>query len=632
MLQPHCSRCIKNSRQDQCVYPKPRTFGRPPKKAILHKNIVSTSCREFIFEGEAQQKRRELTRKDPKVVDIERIFKLYMERGKSLSSKLYRKGGDGEDSRKAKKILQNMEVFSAMTSNVVHLTLKRSCQLLDLKSYFDPELTILAFVKTEQIDKFFFNRCTATPLNSVPTEEATRLFHCFFQFNPHCILLNKTRLLESYWNDSIEPLLLSVVYGIAVSLDQQDVADEKLYAFSLRKNKRNPFLDYAYTLLEYICSNQVVSLGNYQAIVLLSIYEIKFGLAKHGMTMLSLSYMMAAELGIFDNNDRFCSMDLIDSEQLVSCYWAAFRFTSHGCLELGIPVRESLLFHRHPFPPANAHTSASYQYDILHNNQAPNTRVHLIECFHSEMVVNYFSSKLFVCFPMAQNNMLDLPARRTDMNLALLLFQGDNEDSIRHRIQLALEDFSTFIVQEKHQWTPEQLFTIETTYRLYCVHFSFMKSGNSGSPIRYETTAELDLNDPTIASKFQQLLPVSYTLIDDLKQFTEQRLDREKILGLMAMTLETAVQLLIQNCLLFNERGKTMEYLDLAYSLSKQKMWINWVPIKSVQKMTRNFLRHQRSVNLEPMEELLNQTAFPEIDMSFLAEVDCLFQNTLFQL
>ncbi|KAG1139086.1 hypothetical protein G6F37_008854 [Rhizopus arrhizus] len=231
----------------------------------------------------------------------------------------------------------------------------------------------------------------------------------------------------------------------------------------------------------------LISLGNYQAIVILSLYEIKFGLAKHGMTMLSLSYMMATELGVFDANEIFRSMDLIDRELLVTTYWAAFRTTSYGCLELGIHVRESLLFHNQPFPPASAYTSASYQYDVLHNNHMPASRVHLIECFHLEMVINYFSSKLFICLPTAKDNVFDIPIQKTDKNLALLPFQNEDEETTRYRIQLVLDDFSMFIEQEKHRWSPRQLFTIETTYRLYCIHFSFMKPKNTSSLLRYET-------------------------------------------------------------------------------------------------------------------------------------------------
>ena len=75
--------------------------------------------------------------------------------------------------------------------------------------------------------------------------------------------------------------------------------------------------------------------------VLLSLYEISLGYSKHGMTMLSFSYMIAAELGVFDDQGMCASMDLIDREQLVTTYWTAFSTTSHGCLECKI-IKEQL--------------------------------------------------------------------------------------------------------------------------------------------------------------------------------------------------------------------------------------------------------------------------------------------------
>ena len=332
VLLPHCSRCIRNSRQDKCVYPKPRIFGRPPKNATFHKNrdnftTATITCREFIFEN--VKDKQEISRKPPLIIDIERIFNLYIEKGKLLGNKIWDTGTS--PNMKMRNLKQQ---FSILTSNIIHLTIKRSCQLLEVKTYFDPEITISAFVKGKETDGFFFNNQAKsnTLLNSVPTDQAMKLFNYFFQFHPLCILLNKTKLFENYWNDSVEPLLLSVIYGTAVNIGQH-VLEGKPFSVCQSVGKRNPFLDYAYTLFEHVYTNRLISLGNYQAIVILSLYEIKFGLAKHGMTMLSLSYMMATELGVFDANEIFRSMDLIDRELLVTTYWAAFRTTSYGCLE-----------------------------------------------------------------------------------------------------------------------------------------------------------------------------------------------------------------------------------------------------------------------------------------------------------
>lgn len=289
------------------------------------------------------------------------------------------------------------------------------------------------------------------------------------------------------------------------------------------------------------------------------------------------------------------------------------------CHIVGIHIRESLLFHNQPFPPASAYTSASYQYDVLHNNHMPASRVHLIECFHLEMVINYFSSKLFICLPTAKDNVFDIPIQKTDKNLALLPFQNEDEETTRYRIQLVLDDFSMFIEQEKYRWSPRQLFTIETTYRLYCIHFSFMKPKNNSSLLRYETVRELDLNDPNTVCSLLQVLPISYVLMEDLKCFViENRdIDNEDILttlplGLMAMTLETLVQVLIQNYNLLNEQDKILECLNCAYFISEQSIWIEYESIKPIQKMLRAFLKPKKSTALNQTHQenatLLEQT------------------------
>lgn len=385
---PHCARCVRNSRENQCIYPKPRTFGRPPKRAVFLKNqdlmissaptALSTSnlnvatmspqatdtiqCREFIFENnlnnhennqliKTSQSQHRIKYHD-QISDIERIFSLYVARGYHLRQKL----SDFElNSRtKAKSLLQH---FTWHTSDMIGLTIRRACQLMELDSFFDPEIAITAFLENEECPIFFFNsnhnsnqqHQRSSPLESIPPEQAIQLIDYFFELQPNSILLNKTRLLHSYWNDSVEPLLLSVIYGIAIYTCQQTA---KGSGFKLWDTNRNPFLNYAYTLMEDFFSQRdtssssdtLSSLENYQAAVILGIFETMFGLPKHGMTILSLSYMMASDLGIFQYVDESSNiddqnpkirppMDTIDKEQLVNTYWAALRSTAYGCIE-----------------------------------------------------------------------------------------------------------------------------------------------------------------------------------------------------------------------------------------------------------------------------------------------------------
>lgn len=425
---PHCNRCIRNSRENKCIYPKPRTFGRPPKNAVFHKNqdtvpptrspiATSTStptndnsiCREFIFENqydikkntrklsiqEQQQEQQQLiistAKKSPQlmkfaeqILDIERIFSLYIARGSALREKL--SDFDLNPTLKLKTLHQH---FTWLTSSMINITIKRSCQFIEMNSHYDPEITLTAFMREEDVNIFFFNLSScdsgnnnssvttnngsssngsntnkshnnknynttitntqqqqSSPLDSIPTDQAIQLIDYFFQLHPYCILLNKTKVLQGYWNDSIEPLLLCTIYGITIYTCQQALKGK---AFVLWTINRNPFLNYAYILLEkfflkrdqYQPHNSPSTLGNYQATVMLGIFETLFGFSKHGMTIISLSYMMASDLGVFSNNqdekkranDKLSKMDPIDRELLINTYWAALRATAYGCIE-----------------------------------------------------------------------------------------------------------------------------------------------------------------------------------------------------------------------------------------------------------------------------------------------------------
>lgn len=386
---PHCDRCIRNSRQNKCIYLEPRTFGRPPKNAVLHENLdtimVTTKdkavinnknniCREFIFENQCdlgpmqvQQVEQQhstlsnansicLMKFKAQIIDIERIFSQYVSRGLRLKKKLH--NFQLNPPSKMKSLHQR---FTWLNSSMIHITIRRSCQFIKLESFYDPEITIAAFMKEEHVNEFFFdmtsqrsnegnhnynndNRCNTvsnpSPMDSIPTDQSIQLIDHFFQSHAHCLLLNKTKVLTDFWNDSIEPLLLCVIYGIAIYNNQQALEAK---AYKLWTANRNPFLNYAYILLKklFLCRDQQKSspstLGNYQATVLLGMFESLYGFPKHGMTILSLSYMMASDLGVFKSDDSNHygekTMDPIDRELLAKTYWAALRCTAYGCVE-----------------------------------------------------------------------------------------------------------------------------------------------------------------------------------------------------------------------------------------------------------------------------------------------------------
>jgi hypothetical protein len=288
------------------------------------------------------------------MLDIERIFSLYVSRGITLRQKL-----TNYETIPHGKLRSFNQVHTWLATSMVNITIKRSCQFINIRSFFDPELSMNAFMKPEHMKAFFFNshnnisshQPPISPLKSIPTDQAVKLIDYFFQTHPYNILLNKTKLLKDYWNDSVEPLLLCVIYGVATYSCQQTMGTGKIW-----DTDRNPFLNHAYVLMEEFFlkrdKNSVSpsSLGNYQASVILGIFEVLFGLPKHGMTIISLSYMMAADLGIFCHSARITdgvlinvdkqagpksihALDPVDRELLINTYWSALRCTAYGCLE-----------------------------------------------------------------------------------------------------------------------------------------------------------------------------------------------------------------------------------------------------------------------------------------------------------
>ncbi|KAI8076566.1 uncharacterized protein B0P05DRAFT_572237 [Gilbertella persicaria] len=666
-LLPHCNRCIRNSRENQCIYPKPRTFGRPPKNAVFHKNqdlVISSipptkkqekeaekiQCREFVFEqlqSEPSRKANQVQRcikYNNQILDIERIFSLYIARASFLRQKL---GNFKLNPRSKLKTLQ--QHFTWLTGTMVNIAIRRACQLVELESFVDPEITITAFLRREEKSTFFFNSSyddISSPLNSIPTDQAIQLIDQFFELHPYRVILNKTKLLHDYWNDSIEPLLLCVVYGVAIYTCQQTTKGD---TFKLWEAQRNPFLNYAYVLIEKffiqrdksgLTAPSPSSLGNYQACVILGIFEALFGLSKHGMTIVSLSYMMASDLGIFSHSGysdhvldgdgvhrngqtKIHYMDSVDKEQLINTYWAALRATAYGCVELGLYLRESLLFHGQPFPPANASTSTSYQFDLANNNHSLST-AYLIESFHTEMVVAYFSSKLFSCLPKVEYNLFGckvevekpLDVSQQDHQLLLQLLKASSSHTYTSetecKIKLVLKNFSDFIERERHQWSLQQLFTIESTYYLYSIHFSFLRPSYNVVPIRnQEFIPELDLKDKKIASRIANLLPTTLLLTTLLKTFLEQNEDRvihdpkkepqdshpEAIAslllpyGLMSMTLETIVQLTIFH---YKLGISSMDQIKSAYAIVRHRLfWMSQqqATTKLIYRKLQNFFR-----------------------------------------
>lgn len=288
---------------------------------------------------------------------------------------------------------------------------------------------------------------------------------------------------------------------------------------------------------------------------------------------------------------------------------------------VGLYLRESLLFHGQPFPPANIDTSASYQYDLLHKNHTSSSS-YLIESFHTEMVITYFSSKLFACLPKTEYNLFGCPTTppnppsigellQQQYNVLLQLLDAaaaassQYDTMVNYQVERVLNDFEIFIQQERYQWSPFQLYMIESTHLLYCIHFKFMRSQNDIAPTRYhKAVPELNLANTSTASRITKLLPKTYLLIQKLQSFLFENMDIEDSderrisllpLGLMMVTLETTIQLMTFHYQLDPQNKEVLDQLVNLYFISRNSIWNHCGPVaKSIQKKFKEFLKfHQ---------------------------------------
>lgn len=355
-----CTRC--EARQTACIYQKPGAVGRPPKNAVVNKLVLSriasnihdnkegpnskTFCREFIFENVSMTPvlapMRYLHDNTEQGLDfyINTLFSTYFAKNTTLDHFIEERRNenavvlhsDYASINTKVKIFDLTDYFTWMSSDMASILMKRVSKL-KLTYYTDLEFsrTALAYDRTTSFFESPSNQSLViNPLNSLPPQQAVRLIECFFCIHPFSNLLNKTMLLQSYWTDTADPLLLTVVYGTTIFKSQ--LLDGKPLELwdALNKKRRNPFLDYAHVLLSKASAETTPS--KYQAIVLLALFEVTFGFPKRGMSLFGLSYMLAARLGLFDNSMPAGLSD-VEKELLLNTFWAAFETTIRGCVE-----------------------------------------------------------------------------------------------------------------------------------------------------------------------------------------------------------------------------------------------------------------------------------------------------------
>ncbi|KAG0170794.1 hypothetical protein DFQ30_001982 [Apophysomyces sp. BC1015] len=604
--------------------PTMRPVGRPPKNAVVNKLVLtrgsqnthfssSTVCAEFIFEHGSTSgiARHVMYIGESKEFSlshyINTIFARFFGHGLNLNTTLIRSNIEPFRLATHIKMYDLLNHFIWSNIDLVDILIQRLSHL-ELEHYKDLSLTTNALSLDPAEDFFEPFPDMVNPLNSLPPQQATRLIECFFSIHPYSVILNKTILLQSYWTDTADPLLLSVVYGTTIYKSQMlEGKPVMLWHAGIRVN-RNAFLDYAHHLLSKMSSE--ATLSRYQAVVMLGLFELTFGYPKRGMALFSLAYMIASKLGVYDNSIQ--GLNEIENEMLLMTFWAAYSCIIRGSIELVQVPRAVLNFYMENLPPVNVDASSSYRLDSASGN-TPLFRSyhHLYETFYVSAIIARFSSRILKLVPVP-NDLLETVMTNTSPD-ALDKRPEDTEVAIMRE----LLEFSTVIEKNRHAWSDMQYYSIHTVWLLYKIHFAFLKSAYRIQMYRstvdymhkFRDTIErlvakkvpgpvpfddFDPSNPKTLERVRRIMPSVVEAVENTQWFVvnygkEFQL-RPPPYGIMMATLETCARLLmIDYEHSFNERWR--DYLEIIVELAVSRIWIEWTIIETVETKVKAFLK-----------------------------------------
>ncbi|KAI8149417.1 hypothetical protein BJV82DRAFT_662721 [Fennellomyces sp. T-0311] len=635
-----CQRC--QAKDTECQYAKPAPVGRPPKNAVVNKLVLnrnegpisnlgsSSQCKEFIFEhvSYTKQTNTESFMFGGKEVGlnyyVNEIYNSFFGPDNAASAEIAESATMAGELAKLVnnvKMYDMLQYFTWMTADVVNIVLRRFSRL-PLDNYIEPEFTKYS-LQLDQSKDFFDDslKTTVNPLNSLPPQQATRLIEIFFCIHPYSLMFNKTIILQSYWTDSADPLLMTVIYGTTAHISQLlDGKPVALWETSTCRGQRNTFINYAYVILNK--STAEASLSKYQALILLALFEVTFGYSKRGMSLFALGHMMATRIGLFDLSKR--TMTEVEEESCLMTFWSAFNCTVRGCIEMDHIPREVLSRFSQGFPPPNIDASTSYQFDKEnHNHRLFKSYPYLIESFYSASVISRFSGKLFMFFPEAKANFFrrrpcTIPTSDSSTSTALLqLNHVDVEDALND----ILHAFGTFIQQNREQWSYQQQYTIEATYIMYRIHFSFLKlfvltarpdgiyesRPTSGGhrlgriPVMIPTTnvdmeTEIDLNDIEVVIRMHLVVPMAIQLVTMTTDFLADPANfshKPEWLphGVIASSLETSAKILMLKYRRDPWDNQSWYCLESIQTLSNNHRWQTWTSMIIIDKKLSEFFQ-----------------------------------------
>ncbi|CAO3636314.1 unnamed protein product [Cunninghamella echinulata] len=457
------------------------------------------------------------------------------------------------------------------------------------------------------------------PLLLISSQEAVRLIECFFCVHPASIILNKTLLLQAFWTDAVDTLLLSTIYGIATYLSKLLEGKPVGLWEASNSDQRNVYLDYAYFLLSK--SSSEVNLSKFQAVVLLGLFESNFGFPKRGMAILGVAALIGGKLGIKDSTYFSKQINEVEFELATIGHWLILNNNTRGCVDIG-----HVNYHNKklpPLPPVNIEKSHSYQLEKSSNNMRLfKSYFYIMETFYTCCVINKFTSKFLRELPEVKYNMhysIFPSMERPPVGYPKV------EDLVA-RWLVVLDEFDQFIQSNRSTWSPLQKYTIETAWKLYDIHIIFIKKHRQAPEGVNFMNSVFDIfygNEVTM-DRVHQTNTKIYAMIDDLNEFLKDAThyyNQVTLLprGMIITVLETAFDIL--NIKYINDllEDTTYQYIGTISELVNSRIWVGYTGVYSLQKKINDFFKQYPSMNNNKNNNDINTPLFQDTSIESLS-------------
>jgi hypothetical protein len=372
--QKPCAKCLLKGKSSECVYAQTSgPVGRPAKNAVVNKMVllsqtIDSRKQQFVYENLSlcglndysriftnPSHRDHLSDDGAKLSDyISGIFSVYFGTGLRFDEL------DAPSDETTALIGKNESIFqlfdlkqhySWLASEGISNMVAR-CSDLKLTNFRDFNV-YGHLLKSDRSTRFFEHQRTSTytatvrqnPLKSLTPQQALQYMDVFFSVHPWApFILNRTQIIQEYFTDECDPLLLSVVFGIAKYFAKQ-MSEGVVTSTVVCRGDRNEFLNYAHTILAETSAKTTVA--KFQAVTLLSYFELTYGQSKKGTTLTALSYVMLGKLAqTVDFRDKHLSgLGSLQRELVRNAWWCIYNNTVTGTIECKLFMGISFYLH-----------------------------------------------------------------------------------------------------------------------------------------------------------------------------------------------------------------------------------------------------------------------------------------------